>query len=183
MGGWDLFSQGFVLFIVLFVMLGGLILSIIPIVPLVPGTLIIWLAVIGYGLFLGWDTLGWPTFALITFFFLLGLIADAAAGHLGARMGGASWSAVAVGVTLGFIIGIIASFIGTPLLGCFAGLLGTMVGVLLVEYRRRKDWRVALTATKGYIAGSTLGAMAKATSAVLMFVIFLVRVYWPGNVP
>jgi uncharacterized protein YqgC (DUF456 family) len=176
----ELFSQSFVLFLTLFIMLVGLVLTIIPVIPFVPGTVIMWGAVIGYGLLAGWDKLGWPAFAIITLIFLLGLAADAAAGHLGAKMGGASWSAVAVGVMLGFIIGLIATFIGTPLLGCLAGLLGTVAGVLLVEYRRRQNWQVALNATKGYVAGSFLGAVAKAVSAGLMLAVFLARVYlWP----
>jgi uncharacterized protein YqgC (DUF456 family) len=161
-------------------MLVGLLLTIVPIIPLVPGTVVMWGAAIGYGLALGWDKLGWLAFSLITFFMLLGLIADTIAGHFGAKMGGASWLAIFVGVTLGFILGVIASFIGTPLLGCLAGLLGTFGGVLWIEYRRNKNWDLALKATKGYIAGSAAGIMAKVTSGVFMFGVFLARVYlWP----
>jgi uncharacterized protein YqgC (DUF456 family) len=59
-------------------------------------------------------------------------------------------------------------------------LLGTVAGVLLVEYRRHQNWQVALNATKGYVAGSFLGAAAKAVSAGLMLAVFLARVYlWP----
>jgi len=180
MGEWELFSQSMVLFMTLFVMLLGLILCVIPLIPFVPGTVIIWAAAIGYGLVLGWAKLGWLAFGLITFFLLLGLVVDAVAGHFGAKMGGASWLAVFVGVVLGFILGILSSFIGSPLLGCFVGLLGTFGGVLLVEYNRHKDWQVAIRATKGYVAGSAVGVIAKVISAFLMFGIFLARIYlWP----
>ena len=80
MGG-ELFTQSGVLFITLFVMLLGLLLTIVPIIPLVPGTIVMWAAAIGYGLALGWEKLGWLAFSLITFFMLLGLIADAIAGN------------------------------------------------------------------------------------------------------
>jgi uncharacterized protein YqgC (DUF456 family) len=174
----ELFTQSVVLFITLFVMLLGLLVNFLPI--FIPGTLIIWGAAIGYGLALGWEKLGWVTFSLITFFMLLGMIADAIAGHMGAKMGGASWLAVLVGAFLGFGLGLIASLIGTPLFGCVVGLLGAVGGVLWVEWRRHKDWDKALRATKGYLAGSAAGVLAKLTSGFLMLSVFLARVYlWP----
>jgi uncharacterized protein YqgC (DUF456 family) len=85
-----------------------------------------------------------------------------------------------VGAILGFILGLVASFVGSPLFGCFAGLLGAVGGVLWVEWQRNKDWDTALKATKGYVAGSAAGIMAKVTSGLFMFGIFLARVYlWP----
>lgn len=178
MTGSELFSQSVVLFITLFVMLLGLLANFLPI--FIPGTLIIWGAAIGYGLALGWERLGWGTFSLITFFMLLGMIADAIAGHMGAKMGGASWVAIFVGALLGFVLGLFASLIGTPLFGCVVGLLGAVGGVLWVEWRRYKDWDKAFRATKGYLAGSAAGVMAKLTSGFLMLSVFLARVYlWP----
>ncbi len=178
MTGSELFSQSVVLFITLFVMLLGLLANFLPI--FIPGTLIIWGAAIGYGLALGWEKLGWVAFSLITFFMLLGVIADAIAGHMGAKMGGASWLAIFVGALLGFVLGLIASLIGTPLFGCVVGLLGAVGGVLWVEWRRHKDWDKALKATKGYLAGSAVGIIARVTSGFLMLGVFLARVYlWP----
>lgn len=174
----DLFSQSFILFITLFVMLLGLLVNFLPI--FIPGTLVMWAAALFYGLVLGWDKLGWVAFSLITFFMLLGLIADAVAGHFGAKMGGASWLAVFTGAVLGLVLGLVGSIIGTPLVGCLAGLVGAVGGVLWIEYRRNKDWDAAMKATKGYLAGSAAGLLAKFTSGIFMFGVFLARVYlWP----
>ncbi|HXV44381.1 MAG TPA: DUF456 domain-containing protein [Anaerolineae bacterium] len=173
----ELISQSGMLFITLFAMMLGLIFTVIPILP---GTLIIWAAALVYGLVLGWENLGWWTFGLITFFMILGIVADVSAGHFGAKMGGASWLAVIVGAVLGFVLGLSVSIFGTPLLGCFAGLLGAIGGVLWIEWRRNKDWDAAIRATKGYFAGSVAGIIAKVISGVFMFGIFLARVYlWP----
>jgi uncharacterized protein YqgC (DUF456 family) len=178
MSGSELFSQSAVLFITLFVMLVGLIANFLPIV--IPGTLIMWAAALGYGLILGWDKLGWLAFSLITLLMLLGMIADFLAGHVGAKMGGASWLAVLAGAVLGFVLGLVASVVGTPLLGCVVGLMGAVGGVLWVEWRRHKDWDRAVKATKGYLAGSAAGIAAKLTSGFLMLGVFLARVYlWP----
>ncbi len=177
MSGGEMFSQAGMLFVTLFVMMLGLIFTFIPILP---GTLIMWAAALVYGLVLGWEKLGWLAFGLITFFMVLGMVADAAAGHFGAKMGGASWLAVLVGAALGFVLGLVASIFGTPLLGCFAGLLGAVGGVLWIEWRRNKNWDAAIRATKGYVAGSAAGIMAKVTSGIFMFGIFLARIYlWP----
>lgn len=178
MNGAEVFSQGLILFITLFVMLLGLIANFLPI--FVPGTLVMWLAALGYGLLLGWDKLGWLAFSLITLFFILGIVADTIAGHLGAKMGGASWAAVLVGAVLGFVLGLTASIVGTPLLGCVVGLAATIGGVMWVEWRRHQDWNKAITATKGYLAGSAAGILARVISGFFMLGIFLARVYvWP----
>ena len=173
----DLANQGFVLFITLFVMMVGLIFTVIP--P-IPGTVIIWAAAIFYGLVLSWDKLGWLTFGLLTFFMILGIIADALGGQFGAKLGGASCLSVIIGTIVGFVLGIIASFIGTPIVGCLAGVFGTLGVIVLFERLRHKNWRTAIDATKGYAAGTVTGIAARITAGCLMFGIFLLRVYfWP----
>jgi hypothetical protein len=171
----DLYSQSSILFLSLFVMLVGLIFTVIP--PL-PGTIIIWAGAIFYGWVLGWDKLGWLTIGLLTVLMIVGVVVDLVAGHFGAKMGGASCLAIVVGAVFGLILGIIASLIGTPILGCLGGLIGMVGGVLWIEWQRNKDWETAMRATKGYIAGTVAGMMARATSGVLMLGIFLARVYW-----
>lgn len=170
----ELFTQGMVLFVTLFVMMVGLIFTFIP--PL-PGTIVIWAAAIFYGLVLDWQKLGWLTFGLLTFFMVVGLVADALAGHFGAKIGGASCLAIAVGAILGLVVGLVASLIGTPVLGCFAGLAGMVAGVLWIEWKRKGDWETAVRATKGYLAGSAVGILARVTSGFFMFGLFLARVY------
>jgi uncharacterized protein YqgC (DUF456 family) len=177
MAGWDLFSQSTALFISLFVMMVGLIMTAVP--PL-PGTLIIWLAAGFYGLALGWEKLGWLTFSLLTVLMIVGMVVDIVAGHFGAKLGGASCLAITIGAILGFLLGIVFSLIGTPILGCLAGLIGMVLGVLWIEWRRNNDWQRAVNATKGYVVGTAAGIIAKVTSGVLMFGVFLIRVYWGG---
>jgi uncharacterized protein YqgC (DUF456 family) len=174
MNGLELFGEGMVIFITLFVMMVGLIFTVVP--P-VPGTVVIWAAAVFYGLALGWEQkLGWLTFGLLTFFMIVGLVVDFIAGHFGAKFGGASCLAIIVGTILGLILGIVAG-IFLPGVGCFAGLLGMIAGILLVEWRRNNDWSTAARAAKAYVAGTAAGIMARVTSGVLMFGIFLVRAY------
>lgn len=177
MSEWEIFGQGFVLFVTLFVMMVGLIFTLLP--PM-PGTVVIWASAIFYGLALGWAKLGWVTFGLLTFLMVLGVIADMLGGQFGAKFGGASCLAVTVGTIIGFFLGILASLFGTPVVGCLVGVGGTLGGILLVERMRHRNWETAMNATKGYVAGTTVGIMAKVTAGVFMFAVFLIRVYfWP----
>jgi uncharacterized protein YqgC (DUF456 family) len=171
----ELLGQGIVLFLALFVMMVGLIFTVIP--P-IPGTLLIWGGAIVYGLLLGWEKLGWITFSLITLLMILGIIGDVLGGQFGAKMGGASCLAVAVGTALGLAAGLIGSVIGTPVVGCLAGMAGTIGGILLVERSRYGNWETAINAIKGYLAGHVLGVVAKVTAGLLMIGTFLLRVYW-----
>lgn len=170
-------SQAIVLYLALFAMAIGMVFTMIP--P-IPGTLVIWGAAIGYGAVLGWERLGWVAFGLITIFMIAGIVADFLGGQFGARMGGASCLAIAVGTIAGLVLGFFISFIGTPVLGCLAGMGGTLGGILLVERMRYKDWRKARNAIKGYLAGNALGILAKMTAGALMIGVFLARVYLVG---
>jgi hypothetical protein len=51
---------------------------------------------------------------------------------------------------------------------------------LWIEWKRKGDWDTAVRATKGYIAGSAAGIMARFTSGVMMIGIFLAVVMWMG---
>lgn len=171
----ELLRQNIVMWFALSVMAIGLIFTVIP--PL-PGIIIIWAAAIGYGLLLGWEQLGWLTFSFLTLLMILGLIADLAGGQMGAKMGGASCWAIGVGTVVGFGAGIIFSLFGTPVVGCLAGVAGTLGGILLVERARYGDWRMAIGATKGYVAGTTAGIIGKLLAGGLMIGVFLLRVFW-----
>lgn len=98
---------------------------------------------------------------------IAGLI-DEAAGWLGAKGGGASWTAIAVGFLLG-LIGM--SFFNLP-----GAIVGALLGIAYVEYRKNKDWHQSLKAAAGYIAGWLASFVVRFGIAVVMVVIFVYRV-------
>jgi len=66
---------------------------VLVVVPVLPGTVIMWAVATFYGLILGWEQLGWTTFFILTVLMAIGVAADIFAGHVGAKVGGASWLA------------------------------------------------------------------------------------------
>ncbi len=170
--------QTIALIVTLLVMAVGLVFSLIP--PL-PGSVLIWAAATFYGLYLGWEAhMGWATFGILTVLMTSGVVAEIIAGHVGTKIGGASWLAVTVGLILGVVFGIVASFIGTPLLGCVGGLLGTTVSVLVIEWWRNQNREIAIKSLKGFCVGSVVGNIAKFITSILMITIFLLKVFGYG---
>lgn len=115
------------------------------IIPVYPGLNIIWIAALIYAIIDGFTWPAWFYFAFITLLMFIGNLADNYFINARARKTGASWLAIGVG----YIAGIVGTFI-IPLLG---GLLFSILGVLVVELIRKKDWKVAWVTTKEMALG------------------------------
>jgi uncharacterized protein YqgC (DUF456 family) len=90
---------------------------------------------------------------------------------LGARAGGASiWSILAGGV-LG-LVGLIVFF---PL----GGIIGTILGVMLVEFWRTQDLNAALRMGGGTLAGYFLSVVVELTLGLLTIALFVFSVLYP----
>jgi uncharacterized protein YqgC (DUF456 family) len=138
------------------------------VLPLIPGMLLVWLAVLFYVLSEGFTliTPGW--FAAITLIALITGTADFWLPLLGARKTGASWQALVAGV----VGGIIGTFM-LPLIGTIAGYAA---GVLLAEYIRLGDWQPALRSGLGVLAGWGVATLLQFIGALLIIAIFFIKV-------
>jgi uncharacterized protein YqgC (DUF456 family) len=138
------------------------------IIPLVPGTLLIWIAVLIYAMSEGFVLLSMPTFILITIIALATGTADMWMPLLGAKGSGASKRAL--------IMGLVGSLVGT----LFAPLLGTIIGyalgILIGEYQKRGEWNEALKASLGGVAGWGIATAIQLGGGILMLVIFVWQV-------
>jgi hypothetical protein len=137
-------------------------------IPMVPGTLLIWIAILIYILGYGMASVGVLPFAAITLIALVTGTADLWMPLVGARTSGASRRAI--------LLGIAGSLIGT----LFAPLLGTIIGyatgILLGEYQARGDWREAFKASFGGLAGWGIATAVQLGGGLLMLIIFVWRV-------
>jgi uncharacterized protein len=154
-----------VLFVALLVMLVGLAGIFLP---LIPGTILIFLAALGYALLEGFSTVGWPTLLAMALLALVGTTADIWAAGVGAKAGGASgWSIVA---------GFAGSLLGFLLFSLPGAIIGAILGVLLVEIYRVGDLRQALKAGGGWAVGWALSAVARLTIGLVMVALFIWQV-------
>lgn len=151
--------------------------------PLVPGVGFIWLVALVYAIAEGFATIDPITFIVLTTLGVVGVTSDIWMSKLGAKLGGASFRALLAGLGLGILgaivgvaLGIIGVFAGLPLLQIGAGtlaIIGALLGVFLVEWRIRGDWREALKVCGGWLVGCAVSGAVQGSISVLMILIFV----------
>ena len=160
--------EAVVLVFTLLVMLAGLAGTLLPVVPGLP---LMWLAMLGYGWFTGWQAYGFTALLVTGLVVLLSMVLDYVASAVGAKKFGASrpglFGAVAGGL-LGFI------FSGFNPLGLILGIfLGALALELLVS---RRDLGAALTAGFGALLGFLAGSFFKFMLGLVILGFFAVSV-------
>lgn len=188
------------LWLALAAMLLGLVGAVVPGLPGVP---LIFLAGLAYAYLGGFEEIGGWIVALLALFAVLALAADYVATSYGARRFGASWAGTlggAVGGFIGTVSGLL--FFGV---GAFFGLiLGTIGGVFLGEYLRRRrlestasseensdpadqadregsyrgDWQRASRAAGGVLVGYLFSSIAQLILGIISVGVFLLALVY-----
>lgn len=148
--------------ITLGVMLFGL--AAIVFLPVLPGLVIIWLAALVYGLVAGFNTTGIIVSIVITALMIFGSLVDNILMGTSASKAGSPWWAV----TLALIAGMAGSIFFPP----FGGLIASLVVLFVVEVIRLRDWRKALTSTRGMALGCGWAVLARVGLGVVMIVLW-----------
>jgi len=152
-------------FVVMFIGLVGIIL------PVVPGSILIFLAALGYALLDGFHTVGWITLLAMGLLAAAATTADIWATSMGARAGGASgWSILA---------GMVGGLVGLLFFSLPGSIVGALLGMFLVEVLRVKDWRKALKSGGGWLLGWLLSTVIELALGLVMVAVFVWRVTLP----
>jgi len=136
------------------------------IIPVFPGLVINWLAVLIYGLVSGFGVKGWIIFALVTILMIVGNISDNIMMGRKARESGAAW----LSIVTGYITSLVISLFLSPI----AGLAAAPVGVFLVEFIRRKEWRAALRVAWSLMVGWGWSIGIRITIGILMIGLWMI---------
>ncbi|HNB52301.1 MAG TPA: DUF456 domain-containing protein [Anaerolineales bacterium] len=136
------------------------------VVPIFPGTVIIWLVTLIYGMVNGFGVGGGILFAIITILMIASTVADNVMMGAKARENGASW--LSIGLALGTAI------IGTMIFPPIGGLIGAPIVLFVSEYNRVKDREKALTTVKALALGWGWAFVARFGIGVLMLGLWLV---------
>lgn len=150
------------------VMLIGLVGALLPGIP---GATLIWLAALGYGLADGFHHLTPLAFAALTILALAGATTNIWVSHSLGRLGGASWAALLAGA----VLGLVGLFVGLLFAGIGAipgTLIGTLAGILLVEWRRRRQWLAAIRAGAGWLIGYLVSSLVEFGVGLVMILLF-----------
>ncbi len=143
------------------------------VVPGIPGTSLILVAIIVWGVVQGsFSAVTVPIIVAITVL-LLSVGIDFLATYLGAKRAGASkWGQI--GAIVGLVVGILGLLpalpIGGPLLGI---LLGPLLGAILAEYLYQRDLKRALKAGVGIVVGNLVGNLIQGLLAIAVVSVFL----------
>ena len=138
------------------------------VLPVIPGTVVIFLAALLYAWVEGFQTVGWPTLVVLGLMTVVATTADIWASSIGAKVGGASgWSVV---------VGLIGGLVGFIVFSLPGAIIGAVVGVLLTEILRLGDWRQALKAGGGWALGWALATVVQLGLGLVMVAIFVWQV-------
>jgi len=148
----------------LIVMLIGLVGSV---VPGLPGSPVVLVAAVAHRLYFGPTGAGNFVLALLTGLMVVSIALDIVATALGAKRFGATWRG-AVGALIGGVIGLFFAIPGI--------ILGPLLGATLFEMLGDKEFKAALKAGAGAVAGLLLGVVGKFVICMIMITLFATNV-------
>lgn len=137
---------------------------------IIPGLTVIWLAILAYGIVTGFTVRSGILFAVITLLMIGGNLIDNLFMGNEARKTGASWVSI--------VVALVAGIAGTFILPPFGGLLFAAVGILAVEWIRKKDLNEGLRSTGGILKGCGLAMITRFGIGVVMICLWLVWLIW-----
>lgn len=137
---------------------------------IIPGLTVIWLAILAYGIVTGFTVRSGILFAVITLLMIGGNLIDNLFMSNEARKTGASWVSI--------VVALVAGIAGTFILPPFGGLLFAAVGILAVEWIRKKDLNEGLRSTGGILKGCGLAMITRFGIGVVMICLWLVWLFW-----
>ncbi len=138
------------------------------VIPILPGLVIIWVSVLGYGLMAGFGTLGWILFAIITILMVGGSILDNVLMGAQAHKEGAPWWVILIAMAAAILGNFI---IPIPIVG---GILTALLVLFLIEWLRLKDANRALSSMKGMLVGCGWAVVFRVIIGLVMIGLWLI---------
>ncbi len=152
------------------VLLGVMLLGLFSLLfYIIPGLTIIWLAVLVYAIVDGLTLWSGIIFGAITLLMIGGNIIDNLMMGKEARKSGASWVSI--------IVALVAGIAGTFILPPFGGLIFAAVGILIVEWIRKKNFKDGLKSTGGILKGCGFAVVARFSIGLIMIALWGVWVW------
>jgi uncharacterized protein YqgC (DUF456 family) len=149
--------------VIMLVSLAGLI------IPVFPGTVIIWVTALVYGIASGFSTVGIISFVLMSFLALGSVFADNFMMGAKAKENGASWGSI----LLALGAGVVFTFIFPPI----GGLIAAPLVLYVMERQRQGNHEKALATAKALMIGWGWAFVIRFGIGMIMIVLWLI---WAG---
>lgn len=159
----EIAQQGIIFFGTI-LMVAALVVSLIPILP---GTVIVWLAAMAFGLVNQWMRFTPAAGIIVTAIMIFSVSSDFWLPALGVKTGGLTCLG-AIGSLVGGLIG--TFLIPLPICGT---LIGAVLGALIVEMIHFRNMQKALQAGQSAATMFVLGYIVETASSVAVFVVYL----------
>ena len=137
---------------------------------IIPGLTIIWLAILAYGIMNGFTVWSGILFGVITLLMIGGNLVDNYFMGDQARKTGASW----VGIVVALVLGVVGTFVLPP----FGGILFAAVGILVVEWINKKNFKEGLKSTGGMLKGCGFAVVVRFSIGVVMIGLWVAWFLW-----
>ena len=160
MPNWLNLSLNILVYLIMAVGLFGMV------IPIFPGVVIIWAAVMLHGLATGFAVLEIWVLVIITLLMIGGTLVDNLLMGGKARQAGASWLSIG-GALLG---GLIGTFDFPPI----GGIIAAPTLLFLLEYSRLRDSQEAWDVTKGLLTGWGLSFVARFLIGLTMIIVWVI---------
>jgi uncharacterized protein YqgC (DUF456 family) len=138
------------------------------VVPAIPGPFLIWFTMLVYAWIDKFEAISPAWMAILTVIFVVIASADIWMGMLGAKVAGTSRRAM--------VYGIIGGIVGFFVFNFFGAIAGYALGILLGQYQIYRDWRKAIKASVGSLAGIATSTLVQLGGGILMFIVFVWQV-------
>ncbi len=145
------------------------------VLPLVPGPLLIWAGALVWAWGNGFEPTDWLLLVVLGLLAILAWGVDVFMTTVMSRKSGVSWKGIGASIVFGLIGGIVLS--EAPIIGTiFGALIGSIVGMSVVEYLDKRNLRATLGAVRTYLISTVLSSVFEIILALVMVGIFAWRV-------
>jgi uncharacterized protein len=165
------FTQSTMIFFGTILMIGALVLSFIPILP---GTVIVWLAAMAFGIVNQWTRFTPAAGVIATAIMIFSVSSDFWLPALGVKTGGLTCLG-AIGSLIGGLVG--TFLIPLPICGT---LIGAVVGALLAELIHFRQLGKAVQAGQSAAKLFVVGYIVETVSSIAVFVVYVVSLATTG---
>ncbi|MHB9133810.1 MAG: DUF456 domain-containing protein [Armatimonadota bacterium] len=155
-------------------MAAGLVGSIIPFMP---GAVLVWLGMLVWAWADNFQHITWTILAILGGIALLGMASDVVATAITGKQAGLGWKSIGAALIGALVGGIVGSFV--PVLGTLiCSILGAMIGITLVEFRQRREWKPSLKAAGVYLISMLVARVIEFIVSLVMIGIFIWQAYF-----